>query len=173
MVIELIVNLLLLGFSVFCFFYVGSTMPKSAVNELGAEQWPQALLVILILAICWNLYKYFRTHKSQELGQAFKDFAPGTVNFFKSKLFAGMAIVVIMALMYEPIGFMCTSMFFMIAYGYLLGEHRPLRLILSAVVITLILYVGFSVFLGVMLPRGQVSFLRNFALFVESLIPTF
>ena len=51
MALELIVNLLLLGFSIFCYFYVGATMPVSAANELGAEQWPQALLLLLIPAI--------------------------------------------------------------------------------------------------------------------------
>ncbi len=55
MVIELVVNFLILGLSVFCFFYVGATMPKSPVNELGAEQWPQALLVLLAIALIWNL----------------------------------------------------------------------------------------------------------------------
>ena len=30
-----------------------------------------------------------------------------------------------------------------------------------------------QVFLGVLLPRGNISFLRDFALFVESLIPSF
>ncbi len=44
-------------------------------------------------------------------------------------------------------------------------------LAITSVIITIILYVGFAVMLGVMLPRGQVPFLRNFALFVESLIP--
>ena len=55
MALELIVNLLLLGGSVFCYWYVGSTMPVSADNELGAEQWPQALLVLLILGLAWNI----------------------------------------------------------------------------------------------------------------------
>lgn len=46
-------------------------------------------------------------------------------------------------------------------------------LILSSVIITIILYIGFAVFLGVLLPRGQILPLRNFALFVESLVPRF
>ena len=60
MAFELIINLLILGFSIFCFFYVGSTMPKSAVNELGAEQWPQAIIIVLVLALCWNIFKLIR-----------------------------------------------------------------------------------------------------------------
>ena len=56
MVIELIVNILLLGFCIFCFGYVGATMPVSAVNELGAEQWPQGIQILLIQAILWNIF---------------------------------------------------------------------------------------------------------------------
>ena len=42
MALELIVNLLLIAGGIFCFVNVSTTMPHSAVNELGAEQWPQA-----------------------------------------------------------------------------------------------------------------------------------
>ena len=172
MALELIVNLLLLAFSVVCFIYVGATMPKSPVNELGAEQWPQGIIIILVLALLWNIYKLIRDHKA-ELGASFGQLGKDTVGFFKSKLFIGMLLVVIMSLWYEPIGCWVTCLLFLISYGILLGERRPLHLIISSVIITVILYVGFSVFLGVLLPRGNVSFLRNFALFVESLIPRF
>ena len=50
-------------------------------------------------------------------------------------------------------------------------SYTHLLLLGTSVLSTLLLYIGFAVFLGVMLPRGQVPFLRNFALFVESLIP--
>jgi hypothetical protein len=56
----------------------------------------------------------------------------------------------------------------MAAYGFLLGERRPSRLILYPVLITIILYVLFSVFLGILLPRGDIPFLRNVALALES-----
>lgn len=173
MAIELIVNILLLIFSGFCLYNVSTTMPKSAANELGAEQWPQVLLVLMILAICWNIFKFFKTNKKEEIAASFREFFPSVGRFLKSKLFVGMVIVCIMALMYEPVGFMATCFLFMIAYSFLLGERRPWMLLLTAVVVTLVLYIGFSVFLGVLLPRGQVPFLRNFALFVESLIPRF
>ena len=62
---------------------------------------------------------------------------------------------------------------FLFAYGLLLGQRNIPMLILSSVIITIILYIGFAVFLGVLLPRGQILPLRNFALFVESLVPHF
>ncbi len=173
MVIELIVNILLLGFCVFCFGYVGSTMPVSAVNELGAEQWPQGILILLILAILWNIIKFFRAHKPAEISAAFQAFPGDVAGFFKSKLFIGMVLVVIMAIAYEPIGFMLTCFLFLMAYGLLLGQRNIALLVGTSLLITVILYIGFAVFLGVLLPRGNVSFLRDFALFVESLVPSF
>lgn len=173
MALELIINLLLLATSLFCYWYVGATMPSSAVNELGAEQWPQALLIVLIPALCWNIFKYFKKNKKEDITAAFKDFIPSIGRLVKSKLFAGMVLVVIMALMYEPIGFMLTCLLFLIAYGYLLGQRKWPALIGTSIIITIVLYIGFAVLLGVMLPRGQVSFLRNLALFIESLIPRF
>ncbi|MEF9895468.1 MAG: tripartite tricarboxylate transporter TctB family protein, partial [Clostridia bacterium] len=71
----------------------------------------------------------------------------------------------------EPLGFMVTCFLFLISYGLLLGERKYLRLVLFALLITLVLYICFGVLLSVNLPRGTVPFLRNFALFIESLIP--
>lgn len=173
MALELIVNLLLLAGCVGFFVNVSTTMPHSAVNELGAEQWPQAILILLILAICFNLYKYFKNNQKEAIAAAFRDFIPSIGRLVKSKLFAGMILVVVMALMYEPVGFMVTCLLFLIAYGLLLGQRNIPLLLLTSVVITIILYIGFSVMLGVMLPRGQILPLRNFALFIESLVPSF
>jgi hypothetical protein len=169
MALELIVNVLIFLFCGFSFWYVGATMPKSSNTELGAEQWPQLLLALLMLAIAFNVYNYFKKHKKAEIAAAFADFLPGVGRFVKSKLFIGMVILVVMALVYEPLGFVTTAFLFLIGYGILLGERRPVVLIISGVGIMLLLYIGFSVFLGVMLPRGYVPFLRNFALFLESL----
>ena len=160
MALELIVNLLLIAGGIFCFVNVSTTMPHSAVNELGAEQWPQAILVLML-------------NKKEDIKAGFQDFFPAIGRFVKSKLFLGMVLVVVMALMYEPVGFMLTCLLFLFAYGLLLGQRNIPMLILSSVIITIILYIGFAVFLGVLLPRGQILPLRNFALFVESLVPRF
>jgi hypothetical protein len=169
MALELIVNVLLFLFSGFCFWYVGVTMPKSPNSEIGAEQWPQALLFLLMVAIIYNIFTFFKKHKKEEITEAFRDFCPGVFRFLKSKLFIGMALMVVMAFVYEPLGFLASSFLFLISYGILLGERRPLILAISSVVIMMILYIGFAVFLGLMLPRGYVPFLRSIALFLESI----
>jgi hypothetical protein len=169
MALELIVNVLLMAASIVCYWYVGATMPVSRPDELGAEQWPQLLLILLMLAIAYNIFAFFRRNKKEAIAASFADFFPGILRFVKSKLFIGMVILVAMALLYEPLGFIATCLLFMVSYGILLGARKPLPLILSAVATMLVLYIGFSVFLGVMLPRGYVPFLRDVAYFMESI----
>jgi len=170
MAIELIVNVLLFVGAIFCYWYVGATVPVSPGNELGAEQWPQLLLGLLVVSIAFNLYSYFKTNKKEDIRAALADFVPGIGRFLQSRLLIGMALVMAMSYFFDILGFLTTSLLLMIGYGFLLGARRPVTLIVSSAVATVVFYVGFSVFLGVMLPRGDVPFLRNFALFVESLV---
>lgn len=124
MALELIVNLLLIAGGIFCFVNVSTTMPHSAVNELGAEQWPQAILVLMLIALAFNVIRFFKINKKEDIEAAFKDFFPAIGRFVKSKLFLGMVLVVVMALMYEPVGFMLTCLLFLFAYGLLLGQRN-------------------------------------------------
>jgi hypothetical protein len=168
MALELIVNVLFAIAAMYTYWYVGATMPESDASELGAEQWPQFLIVLLLIAIAFNIRGYFKRNKKEDIAAAFADFVPSIGRLFKSKLFLGMILLLAMAYLYDSLGFIATCPLFMIGYGFVLGG-RPVTVIVSAVIITFVLYIGFSVFLGVMLPRGDVSFLRDFALFVESL----
>jgi len=169
MALELIVNVILLAASAFTFWYVGATMPSSSPGELGAEQWPQLLLIMLIIAIGYNLFNFFRKNKKEDIAASFADFFPGILRLVKSRLFVGMIILVVMAAIYEPLGFITTCFLFMVSYGILLGAKKPLKLILISLLIMLILYVVFGVLLSLMLPRGYVPFLRNIAIFLEIL----
>lgn len=90
--------------------------------------------------------------------------------FLKSKLFVGMIMVGVMAFLMPLIGFIPVCILFLIAYGVLLGERRPVRLILSSVIITAVLYVLFQGALDIMLARGTGIF-REFALFFETILP--
>lgn len=67
MALELIVNLLLIAGGIFCFVNVSTTMPHSAVNELGAEQWPQAILVLMLIALAFNVIRFFKINKKKIL----------------------------------------------------------------------------------------------------------
>ena len=72
--------------------------------------------------------------------------------------------------MLETVGFIVTALFVLFFYGMLLGEKNIVRLLIAAVCITLVLYIVFSGMLSVNLPRGTISFLRNVALWLESIV---
>lgn len=170
MTLELIVNLLLALGAVFSYFYVGATMPESSNLELGAEQWPQGILILLFIALAWNIYQIIKKNRAAGIPLNFKALMEGASKFVKSKLFIAMVLVIVMAFAINIFGFFLASIFILATYGYLLGERTPWKLVVFPVVITFLLYTGFSVFLSVMLPRGTIPFLRNFSLFIESLV---
>lgn len=173
--LELIVNVIIflwLGYTL-CFNVLEAAVPLKVQKNPYALQpnvWPTVIIVLLLICIAFNIFKIIRKNKGNA-EFSFKGFLATVPSFLKSKLFFGIVIVIIAAFLLEPLGFMVTCFLFLIAYGLLLGDRKYWRLILLSFALTIALYICFGVLLQVNLPRGTVPFLRNFALFVESLIP--
>lgn len=163
MTLDIIFNVLLLVASVYCFFYIGGA-DNSTATELGAAFWPRVILAIMTILLAIGLVNMLRKKngKIPVTGEAVKD-------FFKSKLLVGMLICAAAAIVLPYIGFIPTGFLFLVAFGILLGERRPVILILTGVVATLLLYAIFQGPLGIFLPRGY-GFLRSFALAMEGLL---
>lgn len=175
--LELIVNVLLLVFFIYtlCFHVTEAPIPEKVVknpNALSPSTWPSVILVLLIVCIVANIIKIWKKNKGDP-EFSLKAFAKTIPDFLKSKMFIGIAIIVVLSFILEPLGFMPTCFLFLIAYGILLGERKYVRLVIFAVVVTFVLYICFGVLLQVNLPRGTIPFLRNFSLFVESIVPRF
>ena len=85
-------------------------------------------------------------------------------------MFRGIVILFGASLVLETLGFMLTAILVLFLYGWLLGEKKYARLAIASVCIALGLYIFFSGMLSVNLPRGTVGILRNFALFLESIV---
>lgn len=167
MTIELLFNAVMLIFFGYCYFYIGATLPKSGPNELGAEQWPQIILILLCICLIINIVKLVRGMKDVP---AEKKLSVNMVKtFFTSKLFIGIVLVFVLAIATNYIGFIPACLLFLMAYSRLLGEKRLLRSFLISVLVTVILYVLFYTGLSILLPRGIGPF-RTFALMLESLL---
>ncbi|MDO4546719.1 MAG: tripartite tricarboxylate transporter TctB family protein [Clostridia bacterium] len=173
--LELIVNILLFLFFVYtlCFNVLEAPVPDRVQRNPFALQpnvWPSVILVLLMICVAINIYKIISKNKGKP-EFTLKAFGASISSFLKSRLFIGIAIVVILSFLLESLGFMVSCFLFLISYGILLGERKIWRLVLICLIITLVLYICFGVLLAVNLPRGTIPALRNFALFVESLIP--
>lgn len=171
---ELIVNIGLFVFLGITFFthVLEAAVPLKVQNNpyaLQPDVWPKAIIILLLICIAINIFQIIKRNKGKEdfTVKAFLATVPG---FFKSKMFFGIVILVVVSFLLEPLGFMVTAFLLLFFYGMLLGERKFLRLALCSVGISLVLYIVFSGLLSVNLPRGTVPFLRSFALFLESLI---
>lgn len=164
---DLLFSIILAAFCVYCFFLVGAESPAPTPTELGAAFWPRIILVLMIFLLILNIVNTLKESKGKEGGIKI-DF--NVAEFFKSKLFAGIIIVAVMALLMPYIGFMPVCFIFLMAYGALLGEKRLPRLALISLIITIILYIIFQGALDIMLARGIGPF-RSFALFFETILP--
>ena len=171
---ELIINILLFIFLGFTFFthVLEAAVPASVARNpyaLQPDVWPKTIIILLEICIIINIIQIIKKNKGNpdfSLGA----FAKSIPDFLKSKLFLGIVIMVVASFMLETVGFIVTALFVLFFYGMLLGEKNIVRLLIAAVCITLVLYVVFSGMLSVNLPRGTISFLRNFALWLESIV---
>ncbi len=165
--LDIIFSVALFVFGVYCYFYVGSTSPDPTATELGAAFWPQIILVALCALLAVNIFKSIKGFK--DLDESKKKLDIGA--FLKSKLFLGMVLVAIMAIIFPIIGFMPTCLLFLIAYGYLLGEKNIGKLTIISLIITIILYIVFQGVLDIMLARGTIGIFREFARTCERILP--
>ena len=171
---ELIINILLFIFLGFTFFthVLEAAVPASVARNpyaLQPDDWPKTIIILLEICLIVNIIKIIKKNKGNPdftLG-AFVGSIPG---FLKSKLFLGIVIMVAASFILETVGFIVTALFVLFFYGLLLGEKNVVRLLIAAVCITLVLYIVFSGMLSVNLPRGTIGFLRNFALWLESIV---
>lgn len=168
-------NIFMFGFLGFTYFthVVESKIAKSQLknpNALLPDVWPKLIIILLLICLAINIVKIIRKNKGKP-DFNFKSFGKNTLNFLKSKMFIGMIIMIAGSMVLELFGFVVTSVLMLFAFGLLLGEKKIWRLAIFAVAVALLLHIIFNGLLSVTLPRGEIPFLRNFSLTLESFVP--
>lgn len=171
---ELIINIVLVAFLGFAYFthVLEAPVPVKVQKNpyaLQPDVWPKVIIVLLEICLIINIIQIIRRNKGKE-SFTLKAFVASVPTFLKSKQFLGILILVGASMILETVGFIVTSLLILFLYGLLLGEKNVVRLAIASVCITLFLYIVFSGMLSVNLPRGTIGFLRNFALFLESIV---
>ena len=171
---ELIMNILLvvfLGYSYFTHVLEAPVPVKVEKNPYAfqPDTWPKVIIVLLLICLVINIIQIIKRNKGKE-EFTLKYFVSTIPGFFKSKMFLGIIILTVASLVLETLGFVVTAILVLFAYGTLLGEKNAVRLAIASVLIALVLYIVFSGMLSVNLPRGTIGFLRDFALFLESIV---
>ncbi len=162
---ELLFNAGLIIFFIYCYFYVGAIAPEHVEGQLDGAQWPQIILVLLVLSIAANIYKILKNRKD---GESFKiDF--DIKKIVTSKMFIGSVLLLLYSLTLDKLGFIFGSIILFMLYSRLLGQKNIIKLIISSVITVVLLYLLFNTVLNIMLPRG-IGVFRTFALFIESIL---
>jgi len=167
--LELLFNAGLVVFFTYAYFFIGATVPKAEGPGWGAEVWPQAILIALIILLGVNMVMVYRGGgKTPEFGFG-KLRQISLTSFVQGKLFLGMAALFVYAMSLQAAGFILSTFVFFVVYARIVGQKHTKTLVVSAFVATFTVYFVFSRALGVMLPRGY-GILRDFAIFLEGLL---
>ena len=168
-VFELICNVLLwLGLLYSYFFNVlEAPIPdRTARNPytLKPDVWPKAIIILLLICIAINIFNIIRKNKNNP------EFSLDALLSIRVRMCMGIVLILAASFVLEPLGYMVTCVLVLFLYGLLLGQTHVIRLAFMSVILTLVLYVVFSVLLSVNLPRGTIPELRNFSLYIESIV---
>ena len=166
---ELICNILLwLGLLYSYFFDVlEAPVPDRVARNpytLKPDMWPKTIIILLLICIAINIIKIIRKNRGNP------EFSLDALLSIRVRMCLGIALVIGASFVLEPLGYMVTCLLVLFLYGLLLGQRHVIRLALMSVILTIVLYVVFSVLLSVNLPRGTIPELRNFSLYVEGIV---
>ena len=166
---ELICNILLwLGLAyAYCFNVLEAPIPDRVARNpytLKPDIWPKTIIILLLICIAINIVKIIRKNRNNP------DFSLDALLSIRARMCMGIAIVIGASFVLEPLGYMVTCLLVLFLYGLLLGQRHVIKLAIMSVILTIVLYVVFSVLLSVNLPRGTIPEIRNFSLYVESIV---
>ena len=151
----------------YCFNVLEAPIPdRTARNPytLKPDIWPKAIIILLLICIAINIINIIRKNKNNP------EFSLDSLLTIRARMCIGIALVLAASFILEPLGYMVTCFLVLFFYGLLLGQTHVIRLAFMSVILTLVLYVVFSVLLSVNLPRGTIPELRNFSLYIESIV---
>ncbi len=168
MALQLLMNAVLFVFFTVCVFNASATLPASVAGQLSAKQWSMGILALILFFLIVNMINIYRgTPKEERNLSSITGIRPAAI--LKSKLFWGMASLVLYALLIRYLGFLLCSLLFCFGFSMLLGEKKEWRAAVFSLVVTVVLYLLFYKGMGIMLPRGE-GFLRDISLAIESLL---
>lgn len=112
-----------------------------------AAYYPRTIIFLLIGLSVW-LYAKADKDNVVDLRKVFKDFFTQ-----RSLLYVSLALVILISLM-QPIGFYLILPLFTSYVMWVLGYRKPVRVVLISLILTIVVYLVFSLMLHVQVPMG-------------------
>lgn len=170
MVFEILFSGILLVIAGYCLGYVQISAASTVYTDpLGTAFWPSTLLCLLMILLVINIVSVYRkTPKEERNFNCVKNI--DIKKILKNRLFWGMVILVVYALLLPYFGFITTTFFLSVAMCYCLGEKRPKVLVIFSFLLVVAVFVIFFCGMSIQLPRGTIPFFRNMAITIEQFL---
>jgi len=128
----------------------------------GPSAWPRVILLLMVLAAIGNAYYHWQNGNALQddrIGLTRDEETMNAERTWGANLRIGLILFVpfIYALALKPIGFYSAAPFFILAVILLMGERRPMHILVITVFIYVLLLLFFLVLLNANLPQGTMS----------------
>jgi hypothetical protein len=138
-----------IGILVFALVYLAGSisLKVGTLAQPGAGQFPAVIAVCLLAAAAYNAWRVFRSRETAEEGKSWSQLAP-----------AGIALVlVVYPLLLKTLSFLISTFLALFLMFRLLRFRTTLFSLLTALLTTLMSFVLFAGFLGVVVPGGAME----------------
>lgn len=170
MALEILFNVVLILLSAYCICFVNSSVAGTIYTDpLGSAFWPRLLLILLIVLLVVNVIQIYRKTPAEKrnLDSITKINYTAVIH---NRLTWGILLMLVYALLLPYTGFLLTSFLMGIVLSFILGEKRPVVLIVFSFLAVSLIFMIFYKGMSIQLPRGTIPFLRNFSIMIETLL---
>ena len=123
---------------------------KFPLVPIGPEFFPRYMAAgLFICSFILIIQALVKKPKKAEKAPTISPFDKGM-----QRLFVGIAIIIIYAMLWEPLGFLIITPLAMAAIMLLLGYRKYLKMVIFSLGTTLVIFSAFSFFLNVNMPLG-------------------
>lgn len=131
-------------------FYITADFPADHVVKVGPAFFPRLLAVGLALScVLLIVYSYLKTH-----AQVYERFSLKDRGVQRGLV--SVAATVVYCLLFELLGFITCTVFYLLFLMVLLKEKNYLQMIMTTVLTTAAVFIVFKVFLNITLPLGTI-----------------
>lgn len=130
-------------------------LPTKAADPLGPAAYPKLLaLAIILFGLLHVVVSYFRRFRLK----AEEDTLQGRARLMGNLRIVGVvAATGVYVFLMEPLGYVASTFLYVLGLPVVVGERSARGLVVSAVVMTVVLYVVFVRVLGVLVPEGIIG----------------
>lgn len=173
--IDALISLIIIGASI---VFLATSQQYADIasgrSDPGAAFWVQIVLVVLLISSIVNLAKIIKKARSEEASMrsgfsiSIEDVRNRLKNDERMRIYLiSVVLIVIYLAIFEPLGFIVSTAFFLTGFIWTLGYRKKIKLLAFTILISLFVFILFRNFMNVALPFGTGP-IRELGIFIDN-----